>query len=233
MIRFTSVINMPETRCIFCDELADTREHIPPKQFFKGIPDKDLITVPSCKKCNQGFQSDEDFFRQFWVSILMGRAPRAKEIALNEMTRAILRRPALAWRMFSQMIPVNRYTASGLFVGQSTLYHITENDRTRINRIAEKIIRGLFFKEFDQTIPHDWIIGIHWITPEMEQKQNLLELAKTMKWNVIREDTFAYGVSSVPNTNQSVWLLDFFKTPLFYVLVLDKETASSNADRPQ
>lgn len=217
---------MPEAQCIFCGVAADTREHVPPKQFFKGIPEKDLITVPSCKKCNQSFQSDEDFFRQFWVSMLMGRAPRAKEIALNEMARAILRRPALAWRMFSQMRPINRYTPSGVLIEQATLYHITPEDRARINRVVDKTIRGLFFKEFGRTIDFDWIVKINWITPQMEQEQNLPALAATMRWNVIREDTFAYGVSSVPDTNQSIWFLDFFKIPLFYVLVVDKATIS-------
>ena len=64
--------------CIFCGEVADTREHIPAKQFFKGTPDKPLIIVPTCIACNAGFQKDEDFFRQFYVSMLMDRSSEAK-----------------------------------------------------------------------------------------------------------------------------------------------------------
>ena len=56
-----------DNRCIFCSKLADTREHIPAKHFFKGTPDKPLITVPSCNTCNAGFQKDEEFFRQFFA----------------------------------------------------------------------------------------------------------------------------------------------------------------------
>jgi hypothetical protein len=47
--------NKSKERCYFCTKPATSREHIPPKQMFKGF-DCDSITVPSCdnhnsKKC--------------------------------------------------------------------------------------------------------------------------------------------------------------------------------------
>lgn len=214
--------------CIFCGNIADTKEHIPAKQFFKNVPDKNLITVPSCKLCNSGFQKDEDFFRQFWVSMLLDRSTHAKNIFDNEISRSIKRRPLLGFKMFSQMELKDVYTKSGIYLGKMTAYYISDSDRNRIDSVITKIIKGLFFHEFKQTIPKDWIIEICWITPKLEKEQNLNEMAKTLRWNVIKEDTFAYGVNYVPNTFQSIWIMDFFKTPLFYVLVLDKTTAKNN-----
>ncbi len=211
--------------CIFCGQVADTREHIPAKQFFKGTPDKPLITVPSCNLCNSGFQKDEDFFRQFYVSFLMDRSPEAKQLMDGEISRSILRTPALGHQMFSQMKLVDAYTKSGLYTGKMTMYTISDADKIRINKVVNKIIRGLFFHKFSQVLPADWIVKIIWITPKVEREQNLAELAKIPKWNVIKEDTFAYWVDYVPETFQSIWILDFFKIPLFYVLVLDKKTA--------
>jgi hypothetical protein len=211
--------------CIFCGKPADTKEHIPPKQFFKGALNKPLITVPSCKACNAGFQKDEDFFRQFYVSMLMERSSEAKKLMEGEVSRSILRTPALGHQMFNQMKLVDAYTKSGLYQGKMTMYTVSDSDKERINRVATKVIKGLFFHEFGHTIPEDWIIKIIWITPQVEKEQKLDELGKQPFWRVIKEDTFAYWVNYVPDTFQSVWLLDFFKIPLFYVLVLDKKTA--------
>lgn len=214
--------------CIYCQNVADTREHIPPKQLFKGTLDKSLITVPSCRTCNASFQKDEDFFRQFYVSMLTDRSPQAKSLMNNEITRSIKRNPALGFQMFKQMQLVEAYTKSGLSLGKKTMYTISDSDRERIDRIVTKIIKGLFFHEFRVTIPKDWIIQIIWITPKVEKNLQLDELAKTLKWNVIKEDTFAYGINSVPVTHQSIWIVDLFKVPLFYVLVLDKKTAKQD-----
>jgi hypothetical protein len=210
--------------CIFCGKVADTREHIPAKQFFKGSPDKPLITVPSCHECNAGFQKDEDFFRQFYVSMLMERSSEAKKLMDGEISRSILRTPALGYQMFSQMKLVDAYNRSGLYKGKMTMYSVSDDDKVRINRVVNKIIRGLFFHEFGQTLPEDWIIKIIWITPKVEMELKLDDMAKEPRWRVIKEDTFAYWVNEVPNTFQSIWMLDFFKIPLFYVLVLDRKT---------
>lgn len=210
--------------CIYCGKTADTGEHIPAKQFFKGAPDKPLIKVPSCRSCNQGFQKDEDFFRQFYVSMLMDRSPQAKQLLENEVSRSIARAPALGRRMFSQMELVDYYKA-GVYLGQRTKYEVSDHDKKRINRVVDKIVKGLFFHEFQQTLPEDWLIQIIWINPKSEKELKLGDLARTLQWNVIKEDTFAYGVNHVSDTYQSVWIIDFFKVPLFYVLVVDNKTA--------
>jgi len=216
---------MSDKSCIFCGATADTREHIPAKQFFKGNPDKPLITVPSCIACNAGFQKDEDFFRQFYVSMLMGRSQEAKKLMDGEISRSMLRAPALGHQMFSQMKLVDAYAKSGLYKGKMTMYKVSDSDKTRIDRVVSKIIKGLFFHQFEQILPEDWIIKIIWITPKVEKELKLAEMAQEPRWNVIKEDTFAYWVNYVPQTFQSVWILDFFKIPLFYVLVLDRKTA--------
>lgn len=172
--------------CIFCGKFADTREHIPAKQFFKGKPDKPLVTVPSCNACNAGFQKDEDFFRQFYVSMLMEKSPEAKKLMEGEISRSILRTPALGHQMFSQMKLVDVYTKSGLYVDKMTMYTVSDEDKVRINRVVNKIITGLFFKEFSQVLPKDWIIRIIWITPKVEKGLELTEMANTLKWNVIK-----------------------------------------------
>lgn len=45
--------------CVFCGTPSDTREHSPSKVFLSSPYPTDLPTVPSCKKCNNSFSSDE------------------------------------------------------------------------------------------------------------------------------------------------------------------------------
>ena len=113
---------MSETKCIFCGKTATTKEHIPAKHLFKGKPDKDLITVPSCEECNKGFQKDEEFFRQFWATYFIDRSPHAKNLSENEISRSITRTPALGQKMFSQMQPVDKYTENRYISRKSDSY---------------------------------------------------------------------------------------------------------------
>jgi hypothetical protein len=125
---------------------------------------------------------------------------------------------------------VDLVTPSGAYLGKRTAYKISKTDSARIDRVVTKIVKGLFYNQFKQVIPNNWIVDIRWINPKMEKELHLQELAKTLVWNVIKEDTFAYGFNYVPASYQSIWIMDFFKVPLFYVLVLDPETAGLNAN---
>jgi hypothetical protein len=136
---------MSDKVCIFCQKEADTRDHIPAKQMFKGELNSSLITVPSCFTCNSSYQPDEDFFRQFWASMLMDSSNEAKRMIENEVTRSIKRRPALAMQMFNQMQLVNAYTKAGIFLGKKTAFHVSDDDRSRINRVVKKNHQRSFF----------------------------------------------------------------------------------------
>ncbi|MVB12076.1 hypothetical protein CAFE_28070 [Caprobacter fermentans] len=51
--------------CVYCGDVADTREHCPSKVFLsKPYPD-DLPVVPACQKCNNGFSKDELYTKAF------------------------------------------------------------------------------------------------------------------------------------------------------------------------
>lgn len=52
-------------RCIYCGSVADTREHVPSKTFLKKPLPTDLPVLPACKKCNNGFSSDELYTKTY------------------------------------------------------------------------------------------------------------------------------------------------------------------------
>ncbi|MGD6940973.1 hypothetical protein ACQCT6_02900 [Cytobacillus gottheilii] len=53
------------TRCIYCGEAANTREHIPSKVFLEKPYPSNLYIVPACIDCNNSFSADELFLSIF------------------------------------------------------------------------------------------------------------------------------------------------------------------------
>jgi hypothetical protein len=53
--------------CTYCGKPASRGEgdHITAKCWFPGMPNKDLLAVPSCKKCNESFAKDDEYFMYF------------------------------------------------------------------------------------------------------------------------------------------------------------------------
>ena len=205
--------------CIYCGKKAETREHIPAKNLFKNTTGVSFVTVPSCKKCNYGFQNDEIYFRQLLTAILYEQSPIATFLLDNQVGRSIKRRPALGAKMFKQMSLVDIYTTENIYLGKKTALHIEKGDHERVFRVLDKYIKGLFFYHFNMVIPSDWEINHHWLKRRFEEK--VVSTLRELRWERIKEDTFVYGFNSVPVTHQSVWCLIYYGQPLFYSMVID------------
>jgi hypothetical protein len=54
-----------DMQCVYCGEVADTREHCPSKVFLTKPYPSDLPVVPACEKCNNGFSADELYTKAF------------------------------------------------------------------------------------------------------------------------------------------------------------------------
>ena len=50
--------------CVYCGREAQlTSDHIPPKNLFPKPRPSNLITVPSCKRCNRSASKDDEYLR--------------------------------------------------------------------------------------------------------------------------------------------------------------------------
>lgn len=49
------------SNCVYCDNEANTREHIPSKVFLSKPYPSNLHVVSACQECNNGFSKDEEF----------------------------------------------------------------------------------------------------------------------------------------------------------------------------
>ena len=79
---YTSFEKSKINYCVYCGEIATTREHIPSKAFLKDnnkSPDY-LMTLPACLKCNNGFPSDEKYVIDILDKIKKNTENKAEEL---------------------------------------------------------------------------------------------------------------------------------------------------------
>jgi hypothetical protein len=147
--------------CSICgnnDEL--TREHIPPKGIFLAPRPKNTITVFSCKKCNHDTDLDDEYFR---FRVTAGAHPQSKlsEVWKNKVVGSSFKRsPALLKkiqndhkRLMEHHSKTPLKTYDDKIVSDELLSRCYMFDAERINRIACKIVRGLYFHHFSGLLP--------------------------------------------------------------------------------
>lgn len=205
--------------CVFCSNSATTKDHIPSKALFTSTKGLKLVTVPSCKDCNAAFSLDEVFFRDHMVAFTAGRSLTSDQLFNTKIKRSILRRPALANKMFNKMSKVDYYTKAGVYLGERTSIKMPKEDWDRIFNILTKNIKGLYYHHFKEPIPDNFVIKHFQMSGEevVKKHQNLLP---TITWEIPEFDyVFRYGYSKVPNNIDSIWLTDYFKNAGFMSFV--------------
>jgi len=129
--------------CTYCGRVADSRDHVPPKNLFPKPRPNDLISVPSCIGCNQAFSKDDEYLRL----VLTMRADTFDQAGANPLWPTVLRslkRPEM--RRFRQKFMASirerdAFTQAGIYVGRVGTYDV---DFTRLNRVASRIVSALF-----------------------------------------------------------------------------------------
>lgn len=104
---------MNKETCYMCDDIAVSREHVPPLCIFPESKDldsgvnlrKNLTTVPSCDKHNSK-KSKDDELMLFVLTLSIANNEAAKQQGVSKILRAVLRNPELPSYFFSEAIPV-------------------------------------------------------------------------------------------------------------------------------
>jgi hypothetical protein len=48
--------------CVYCGKKATTKDHVVPRCLLEKPYPPNLLTVPSCSACNEGYSKDEEYF---------------------------------------------------------------------------------------------------------------------------------------------------------------------------
>lgn len=139
---------------------------MPPRSFFpeeKDLPTgagnlrANLITVPSCDKHNNRFSKDDEI-AAYTLLLHHNSNPSAAQQFKTKAMRAFLRRPDLSRRVITKAKPVlRREPGSDLFM--PTL--ACKIDISLIERVMERIARGLYFHHFSTLWRTELLLASH------------------------------------------------------------------------
>lgn len=143
------------TVCYLCGKaltLPGSADHVPPKQFYAdGVRAQhkrlNLLTIPTHRECNESYQYDEDYFVNTLAPFACG------SYSGDELLREIFNKYAdekkrpLVHRVVEEFdqAPGGIILSSGLVAKRF--------EKNRLHRVAWKIIRGLYFHEFNAVLP--------------------------------------------------------------------------------
>lgn len=143
----------PAAECVYCGTLGEiTYDHVPPKNLFPRPRPSNLITVPSCKRCNNSASKDDEYLRN---SIVMRSDVGEHEAANMVLSTALsaLARPQQRMfnREFTEGISVVwlRSMVSDL-IAPALAYTVKMK---RLIRVFNRIARGLYYHERKERIP--------------------------------------------------------------------------------
>lgn len=126
--------------CFRCGATATARDHAIPRCFFPDSKPSTLRTVPSCRPCNEGVQADEEYVRdRLAASFLRGGREKLWGRAFRSLQRTEARGKAKAFSV--DVSPVE----SPVIFGSEPIQYKIRLDKTRSNRIFEKIVRAHYF----------------------------------------------------------------------------------------
>lgn len=140
-------------RCVLCSiNPADSVEHVPPRSFFEPPYPDNLITVPSCARCNQGSHLDDDWLLAFLVSLDTPGASPTLDLVRARVTRG-LHRPAFpGLRNRLQKAVEFRYErdpATGTGIANVGI----RPEADRLTRVLRKQVRGLAYYVTGNPVP--------------------------------------------------------------------------------
>lgn len=213
-----SAIRSKGKLCYRCGAPANSREHVVPKGLYPPKPEAQLLTVPSCRDCNNSAAMDEEYFRLVlcasWIN-----SPKAKAV-WDEKARPSLDREeydglrkAVVADLRELYLPVSGggFAAAGIYKGNVE----------RMDRVAEKIVRGLYFHVTGRRLLDEARFRFHW-----QPKDWLRDMALRAQLINVDPDIFScrYAITSDPKDEVSIWWMLFYKS-FMYVVTVDARRA--------
>lgn len=226
-------------KCIYCQTNPwETSDHVPPKGLFGNPRPSNLITVPACRACNNGFSGDDDYFLNLaldWDASESGDGRVVVEKRLRSMKR---KKGRNVWKpFFAKVKAVEVYSPGGLYMTNSFEFKL---DTVRLIRMVNRMIRGLYFEFTKTPLPLGDYTRSMLFSHYVEQHKNEPEAVKFIQFipqlpgQVVGNDTFEVRYSILdPARHSSFWYLEFFRRFAFVGTTGAADTHTENGDADQ
>jgi hypothetical protein len=197
--------------CIYCGTgPAGSVDHVPPEGFFPRPRPKNLITVPCCRPCNEGFSMDDQYARTV-IALRQDVAIQPRLIQLRQSTVASLERPEN--QRFRTMLAENLKhvpvrLASGIVTPpQPILFH----SRRRLVGWFKRLFRGLHYHEAGASAPDDFEIEVTFGDEHPEFVAQYVQWCRSRDHRVLGDGVFEYQWMPVPDRPEaSIWWIEFY-----------------------
>lgn len=201
--------------CYMCGKPAECRDHVPPQGIFPDPKPTDLITVPSCKQCNEGSKLDDEYFRWF-VATGSSEDPEATRLIKERIIKRFRERPALLKTIMKGAVKVNTYSRGGIFLKQRPGFYFGRQ-RPRIQRIIEKITKGLFRHEKGYRLGDRYFVEDFSLNPDISDTE--IEKIISLPLKEIGGRVFSYRYAQCSEDDEiTMWFLLFFNQMLIMTM---------------
>ena len=214
--------------CVYCSAAAGvTGDHVPPKSFFPKPRPNNLVTVPACLKCNHSAGKDEEYFLATLMFSEAGVTAVGKKLWNERLRRMYEKNIGLRSRIAGSLRHRQLSTPAGIYLGRGMT---VEYDPRRLEAIAMKIVRGLYFIERGTPLDASSEVMCLFLRERphfkaVEDHNHMLKVG-TLQWNGI----FQYRCGFVPGDSVgSMWLLWFWQTHIFWAITSSVGTVASVA----
>lgn len=167
--------------CLYCDKNeATTKDHVPPKGLFPDPKPSDLLTVPACLECNQGYMQDDEYFQISMSAQAAYREPNATTIWREKVVPGLNRDPLivrpnrrpLRTKILKGMVRASITTPAGIKTGEVLAIPF---DIARTERVVKRIVQGLLWALYNRRLPPDCPMQV-FINPTIPENEELREL---------------------------------------------------------
>lgn len=212
--------------CIYCGSCEDmTIDHIPPKALFPEPRPSNMLTVPSCRACNESFSKDDEYFRTVMVSsATVYNDPNVQAVnakLLRSMTRPEASKMATAIRKSLHVVDIK--SPGGIYLGRSPALKVSAK---RFNRVTQKIASGLFYVIHDYPVPPGYEIKCIFKDSFFGFPADFIEYAKGF-WTqpiTVGGNIFSYSYAPcVDDLSAMLFIYWFYGKLYFYGYVLPGE----------
>ncbi len=216
--------------CVYCGKMVETSDdHIPPKNLFPSPRPSNLITVPSCRECNEKASKDDEYFRL--VLSMRRDISDHPEVLKNKakLQRSLQNPERKGFRssFLNSLAVVDSCTPAGIYLGKTDAFRV---DMKRVNNVIKRITQGLFYKEKARRLPDNYQVAAWCIDAVINEHPQLLGtfimkdiITSTLQGKslTIGNNVFRYWFKfATDEENSSAFLLSFNNSVNFLALTM-------------
>ena len=201
-------------RCLYCNENAENKEHVPSKKLLEKPYPKNLFTFDACVKCNGSFSLDEEYFLNVLATLSLSPTLQNRTLPGGSIYRSRERSDKLYQRLINSLVKENEKT-------------YFKPETTRIRRVIEKYAFGIFYSKYKKVAPLSLFkcVGFYPFNAEETRPNEIILLThsekfKPKKWITIQDNVFSYIiVRDWRRNNKLTMIMQIHNTAWFVIKI--------------